>query len=96
MYRVYFFFLILDEIVLCFPIVIRTLSLSNYTTPLQVFLSGMANSCEERDRDTGDIDGQPEEFDSRLWSLKQEPAARTWAVFVHCGVKPLSMNLTAV
>lgn len=36
-------------------------------------------------------------FDSRLWScLKQQPAARTRAVFVHCGVKPVSMNLTAV
>ncbi len=77
--------------------VMRTLCLSYHTASLQLFRSGMANSCEEKDRDRGDIDGQPEEFDSRLWScLKQEPAARTRAVFVHCGVKPVSMNLTAV
>lgn len=50
----------------------RTFCLSNYTTPLQLFLCGMANSCEEKDGDRGDIDGQPEKFDSRLWScLKQ-------------------------
>lgn len=34
---------------------------------------------------------------AELWScLKRGPAARTWAVFVHCGVKPVSTNLTAV
>ena len=34
---------------------------------------------------------------AELWScLKRRPAARTRAVSVHCGVKPVSTNLTAV
>lgn len=86
-----------NKTVYCTPTVMTRLCLSSYTISLQLSLSGMANSCEEKDRHRGDIDVRPEEFDSRLWNcLKQGPAARTQAVFVHCGVKPVSMNLTAV
>ena len=57
--------------------VMKTLCLSYHTTPLAAVK-----------RDGGDIDRQPEQFDSRLWSCwKLEPAARTQAVSVHCGVK---------
>lgn len=65
--------------------------------PPELKHTAMDKSCEERDGDRSDIDGRPEQFDSRLWScVKWEPGARTLAVFVHCGVKPVSMNLTAV
>lgn len=37
--------------------------------PSKLFLSGTAHSCEERDGYRGDIDGQPEEFDSRALEL---------------------------
>lgn len=57
----------------------------------------MANSCEEKDRHRGDIDSQPEEFDSRLWScLKQEPAARTralCALWCKAGIDELDSSL---
>lgn len=60
-------------------------------------LSDRGNNCEESVWYWGDIDGRTQEFDSRLWScLKQWPAVRTRTVTVHCGVKLVSMNLTAV